>query len=387
MSSKIMARILKRCCQYLENSEIETDHFLTTYGSALYSPTRLISDVVSRGIMKATPLSPRQPIPEVSQPSSAAPINGNGAETSVTRNGDRNPTAPLISDLSQANLTAGFICPSADRIGSGRPDWTKPDMIQWVEIERVLPDPHNPRRQASAIEMGELIESIKLQGFRDPIKVRPLDDPKDRERCMVKGGHRRLYAARNIGLRHVPVIIVRAAASKVGQLLDLLADNSHRADFAPIDKAKAFQTLIDNDMTATAIADKLKITPTTVTTSLSLLKLPSEVQTHINSGAISVRNGAQLARLTNPEQVLSVASQLIARTIKTEDLGSIVSGKQAIKAKTNSTSTARITTQIYRTNQEITVSSGATVSIKAFGRMTSEQMCSALREAIVTLGG
>jgi ParB family chromosome partitioning protein len=149
-------------------------------------------------------------------------------------------------------------------------------------IEKVVPNPKQPRRAFRDDLLHELAQSIRTQGIIQPLVVRPVGDHFE-----LIAGERRWRAARMAGLTRVPIVV-----------------NVQREDLNPIDRARAYRSLIEDfGTTQEALADALGRSRTSITNTLRLLRLPSEIQEQVASGAISEGHGrALLAVTSDPER-------------------------------------------------------------------------------------
>jgi ParB family chromosome partitioning protein len=182
------------------------------------------------------------------------------------------------------------------------------DSIYLIEIEKVRPNPYQPRANFDEVTLRELAESIKEYGILEPLIV---------SRKEIYGeagieifyeliaGERRLEAAKLIGLRTVPAII--KIVSEKGKLEIALIENLQRRDLNPIEKAKGFAKLLDEfRLTQREIAYKLGKSREYITNTLRLLKLPEKIQSAIMKGELSESQ----ARLLLSIEDISIQDQL-----------------------------------------------------------------------------
>ena len=164
-------------------------------------------------------------------------------------------------------------------------------------IEKVVPNPKQPRRAFRDDLLHELAQSIRTQGIIQPLVVRPVGDHFE-----LIAGERRWRAARMAGLTRVPIVVREADDAEVLKLA--LVENVQREDLNPIDRARAYQSLIEDfGTTQEALADALGRSRTSITNTLRLLRLPPEIQEQVASGAISEGHGrALLAVTSDPER-------------------------------------------------------------------------------------
>ncbi|WP_298330412.1 ParB/RepB/Spo0J family partition protein [Haloactinopolyspora sp.] len=162
-----------------------------------------------------------------------------------------------------------------------------------VPIESLVPSDDNPRSDLG--DLGGLADSIATIGITSPLLVRELPDGK----LGLIAGHRRLAAAARADLPMVPVI-VESNLDETERLTMQLVDNLHREDLAPLDRAAAFQQLIDLGKTQAEVAKLTGVSQPTVSKALALLDLPEKAKTFVDRGLITQTDALALASL--PEE-------------------------------------------------------------------------------------
>ncbi len=163
-----------------------------------------------------------------------------------------------------------------------------------VPVERVKPNPFQPRAHFADAALGELADSIKQQGVLQPILVEETPDG-----FTIIAGERRYRAAVLAGLTEVPVIVRRFSEEE--KLEIALIENIQREDLTPIEEAKAIKRIIEKTgRKQEEIAEKIGKNRSTVANALRLLKLPQEIQEAIDSGEISAGHARAILSLVNP---------------------------------------------------------------------------------------
>lgn len=168
--------------------------------------------------------------------------------------------------------------------------------IREIEMDKIVPNPHQPRLSFNDEKLKELASSVKEHGIIQPITV-----TKNGDGYEIIAGERRFEAAKLAGLKTVPVI-VRDADEK--QKLELaITENVQRHDLDPIEEAKAFKKLSDEfDMGQEEIAQKIGISRSAVANKIRLLGLPVEIQKALISGQITEGHCKLLLAIPNPEK-------------------------------------------------------------------------------------
>src|ERR1700733_10965406 len=121
------------------------------------------------------------------------------------------------------------------------------DSIFWVEVERIKPNPFQPRKTFDEAALNSLAESIRQYGVLQPLVVTRKEIERPGEGISVEyeliAGERRLRAARLAGLREVPVVIRTSEDTDRVKLEIAIIENLQREDLNPVDRALAFQRL------------------------------------------------------------------------------------------------------------------------------------------------
>ncbi|RJQ35972.1 ParB/RepB/Spo0J family partition protein [Candidatus Parcubacteria bacterium] len=178
------------------------------------------------------------------------------------------------------------------------------DSIFWIEITKIEPNPFQPRRVFDAGELTALAQSIRDHGVLQPLLVTKVtkDTPSGVDvRYQLIAGERRWRASKLAGLRTVPVIVRGTDTSDQAKLELALIENVQREDLNAIERAKAFQQLIDEfRLGHQDIAKRIGKSREMVTNTLRLLRLPKEMQDAISGGVITEGHARALLML-DPE--------------------------------------------------------------------------------------
>jgi ParB family chromosome partitioning protein len=159
-----------------------------------------------------------------------------------------------------------------------------------IPIDRLRPNPHQPRYHFDPEALEELAASIRQHGILQPLLVSE-DSP---DRYLLITGERRWRAARLAGLATVPAVI-RERVEGEQQLELALVENLQRRDLTPLEESRAFEQLRAGlGLSQREIADRVGMDRSTVANSLRLLKLPSEVQEMVERGDLSAGHGRAL---------------------------------------------------------------------------------------------
>ncbi|WP_375622061.1 MULTISPECIES: ParB/RepB/Spo0J family partition protein [unclassified Bartonella] len=201
--------------------------------------------------------------------------------------------AALIGDI---NLNNNFArSPSFDKL-------TESGSIseQFIPLESISCNPHNPRRHFTETELDNLAQSIRQHGVVQPVIVRPLRDYPHRFELIA--GERRWRAAQRANLSQLPVI-VRDVDDKTALELAII-ENVQRADLNPIEEAKGYEMLInEHGYTQVDLAQVIGKSRSHVANTLRLLKLPEKVQQFLTDGQLSAGHARCLITVDNPQDL------------------------------------------------------------------------------------
>ena len=165
-----------------------------------------------------------------------------------------------------------------------------------VSTDCIKPNLKQPRRQFDPEDENALAESIRRHGVLQPVLVTP--SATQPGTFVLVAGERRWRAARKVGLPEIPVKIVAADAQHQVELA--LVENLQRTDLKPLERADAYQSLIDDfGMTQAQIATAVGVSRSTVTNTLRLQKLDAEMRQALAEGRISESHARTLAGISD----------------------------------------------------------------------------------------
>lgn len=169
-----------------------------------------------------------------------------------------------------------------------------------IEIERVCPDPSQPRVDFDEEAIQQLATSIRDKGQLTPIRVRWSEQI---SKWLIIAGERRWRACKKAGLMTIDCNFEEQTMNPTQVLEEQLIENLLRVDLKPIEEAESFKRLIElNGWTGKQLASALSVSPTRVSRALALLKLPVEMRQRVDAGEISSRAGYELSRLPRAQQ-------------------------------------------------------------------------------------
>lgn len=197
-------------------------------------------------------------------------------------------------------------------------DTTRDSPNLQVGVDRIAPNPLQPRLSFDEAKIDELAASVRNNGIIQPLLVRHSGDGYE-----LIAGERRLRAALKAGLREVPVVVRQANDNELLQLA--LIENLQREDLNPIEEASAYHRLREMfDWSQEEIADKVGKSRPAVANSMRLLFLPKEVQQELARGKLPVGQARALLGLEAETLVLAAAREVMAKGLSTRQTERLV---------------------------------------------------------------
>jgi ParB family transcriptional regulator, chromosome partitioning protein len=184
---------------------------------------------------------------------------------------------------------------------------------QMVNIDRIEPNPHQPRKQFG--DLSDMVASIKEKGILEPILVRRHDD-----RYQIIAGERRYQASLLAGLSQIPCVEIDV--DNRGCLEISLIENLQRKDLTPFEEAAALQKLCDQfGYTHEQVARKLGKSRTSITEILSLNRMPEEVQDLCRQADITSRSTLlEIVRQRTIDDMRSLIAKIGSHKLKREEV-------------------------------------------------------------------
>lgn len=209
------------------------------------------------------------------------------------------------------------------------------DLVREIDIERITPNPFQPRVHFNETALRELSESIKRHGLLQPIIVVAKDDA-----YMLLAGERRLRASKLAGLTKIKAIVADIESKNLRELA--LIENIQREDLNPIELAVAYKELIEEyKITQEGLSEIIHKSRTQITNTMRLLSLSEATKHYLSDGLLSQGHAKVLVGL-DPKEEEMVVNTILGQKLSVRDTEILVkkmksgdeSGKQL---KTNST--------------------------------------------------
>ncbi|MFZ2187009.1 MAG: ParB/RepB/Spo0J family partition protein [Candidatus Moraniibacteriota bacterium] len=228
-----------------------------------------------------------------------------------------------------------------------------------ISVEKIVPNPHQPRLNFDESKLDELAQSIKEHGILQPLVVTQAGAQYE-----IIAGERRFQAAKRIGLQTVPVVVRDATEQQKLELA--IIENIQRHNLNPIEEAKAFLRLLDEfGMQQEAVAIKMGKSRSTVANTLRLLHLPIEIQRAVAEGKISEGHAKALLAIENPEKQRAVFDLIIKEELTVRETEMKV---RSISVNPHIRSTAVLHPEIVQRMEHLTQLLGTKVKIAPSGK-------------------
>lgn len=209
-----------------------------------------------------------------------------------------------------------------------------------LDIDLIQPNPLQPRGLIAPEALADLVSSIKEHGIIEPLVV-----AKTPAGYQIIAGERRWRAARLAGLPTVPIVIKETTAK--GMLELAIVENVQREDLNPIERAQAFQRLVEEfGLTVTEIAKRVGKSESYVSNTMRLLGIPDAIKDGLVSGAISEGHARAIAGLTDVKLMVEAYKIILSENAsvrRAEDLA------RRLKAQTGASGN---TTKVERIHSE-----------------------------------
>lgn len=203
------------------------------------------------------------------------------------------------------------------------------DSIFWIEVDKIKPNPFQPRREFDEVQLRSLADSIRQYGVLQALVVTRKELEKSEGGLDVEyelvAGERRLRAARLAGLAQVPVLIRTGEESDLMKLEIAIIENIQREDLNPVDRARAFERLVKEfNFKHHEIGKKVGKSREYVSNSLRILSLPEYVINALSENKISEGHTRPLMMLIDrPQEQETLFKEIVAKKLNVREAESI----------------------------------------------------------------
>lgn len=177
--------------------------------------------------------------------------------------------------------------------------------IQMIPIEKVLPNPYQPRANFDQQLIEGLAESIRNYGLLQPIIVRKYGDM-----YYLIAGERRLRACKHIGMDRIKAVVINVTNQESAILA--LIENIQRENLDFFEEAQGYKQLIDEfNLTQVEIAKRVGKTQSAIANKIRLLNLPADVRWIIKENNLTERHARSLLKLQNEDEVKYILKKVV----------------------------------------------------------------------------
>jgi ParB family chromosome partitioning protein len=196
-----------------------------------------------------------------------------------------------------------------------------------LDIDRLVPNPRQPRGAIDDLKLDELAQSIRANGVIQPVIVRKTAGSANAApgaaRYEIVAGERRWRAAQRAGLLKVPVVVSDISDDKLLEVA--LIENIQRENLNPIEEAQAYRRLADDHrLSQDEIAAAVGKDRATVANYMRLLKLPDEVRNDLVAGALSMGHARALLGLADEAAQRRVARETVSKRLSVRETEAMV---------------------------------------------------------------
>jgi len=178
--------------------------------------------------------------------------------------------------------------------------------LRTVQLDSIEPNPRQPRDAFDQRALAELAQSLQTVGLLQPIVVRETGDG----RYQIIAGERRFRAAQLARFHEIPAVVRHTEDDQV--LTEALVENIHRVDLNALEEAAAYQQLLDDfGFTHEQLAARIGKSRSTITNTLRLLSLSSDLQRHVATGALSPGHARALLAVEDTTLQREIAQRVI----------------------------------------------------------------------------
>lgn len=190
--------------------------------------------------------------------------------------------------------------------------------IFWIETDKIVPNPYQPRREFDADRLKELSDSIRQYGVLQPLVVSrmetSLEDGGVKVEYELIAGERRLRASKMAGVTQVPVV-VRTGDDSRAKLELAIIENLQREDLNAVERAQSFQRLADEfKLNWTEVGKKMGKSREYVSNTVRILMLPQDILDALSKGQISEGHTRPLLMLIDrPQEQMTLFKEMMVR--------------------------------------------------------------------------
>jgi ParB family transcriptional regulator, chromosome partitioning protein len=229
-----------------------------------------------------------------------------------------------------------------------------------IDIDKISPNPDQPRITFDEHELTGLAESIKSVGIISPIIVR-----KEGGKFFIVAGERRYRAVKSLGQKTIKATLIEADEEKNFSIA--LIENIQRDDLDPIEEAKAYEVLVNRfKLKQQDVAEKVGKDRATIGNSLRLLKLPEMIQISLSAKKISTGHAKVLLSISDKNNLIKYYNEIIEKGLSVRALENLLKGPEE-KISNNDKEVSVKSAQFKKMEDKLISLLGTKVAIKGTG--------------------
>ena len=199
------------------------------------------------------------------------------------------------------------------------------EVVLNIELDKIKPNPYQPRKVFDEEKIDELAASISENGVFQPIIVKQFDD-----KYIIVSGERRFRACQKLKLTTIPAIVRAYDESKVAEIA--LIENLQRENLTAMEEAVAYQTIMKElGLTQAELAKKIGKSRSYITNVVGLLSLPPEVANLVSEGKIPTGHARPLSQLKDEKRIIEIANEIVAKNLNVRDVEEITKNEKKTK--------------------------------------------------------
>ena len=195
---------------------------------------------------------------------------------------------------------------------------TKENKYHTIPLEKIAPNPHQPRQQFDDEALQQLARSLKENGLMQPLVVKQQGN-----QYIIIAGERRYRASKLAGFTEVPVMLMEDISET--RMLELaLIENIQRENLNPIETAEAYKHLLEQcKLTQNELADRVGKSRTAVANTMRLMGLPEPIKQMLRDSKMTEGHARAILSLDTEEQMLAVADQIVNNSLSVRQVETV----------------------------------------------------------------
>ena len=199
------------------------------------------------------------------------------------------------------------------------------EVVLKIELDKIKPNPYQPRKIFDEEKIDELAASISENGVFQPIIVKQFDD-----KYIIVSGERRYRACQKLKIATIPAIVRAYDESKVAEIA--LIENLQRENLTAMEEAVAYQNIMHElGLTQSELAKKIGKSRSYITNVVGLLSLPEEVANLVSEGKITSGHARPLSKLKDEKRIIEIANEIVSKNLNVRDVEEITKNEKKTK--------------------------------------------------------